>query len=218
VLPTWVVALKSLSPSHAPQLVAAAVVAGVVWLLVPDQRLAVAAFLAQRAIVLILPWPEMSDSYTAVGILAWFAVAVIFTGSVWSARARQGCPTGRSMAPRSFRVNALFRAVAASLTVLLARWLVQTYSSLLPPPLIAFTAIWLITQGVLALLLAGSGLGVGLGVLTFADGCRTFYGLAQPNLWIWAVWSIGDILAAWAAAHLLYAEAIASRCLLQEPP
>ncbi len=218
MLPAWVTELKSLSPAYAPQLVTAAVVAGVIWLLVPDQRLAAAAFLAQRAIVLILPWPETSDSHAAVGVVAWFAITIIFTGSTWSATARHAGHTGHSTPLRSFRLNALSRAVVASLGVLLARWCVQTYPSYLPPPLVAFTAIWLIIQGMLALLLAGSGLGVGLGALTFADGCRTFYGLAQPNLWMWAVWSIGDILVAWAAAHLLYAEAVAVPLQSQEPP
>jgi hypothetical protein len=84
--------------------------------------------------------------------------------------------------------------------------------------MIAFTAVWLVAVGVLALLLARSGLGVGLGVLTFADGCRTMYGLAQPNLSIWAIWNIGDALVALAASHLQCAETIASQCPLQEPP
>ena len=216
--PTWVSTLESLSSSHAPQLVTALVIVGVVWLVVPDRRLAVAAFLAQRAIAFVLPWPAISDSQAAVSILAWLAVVIILTGAAWRVKRSHSGQAGDPIAPKPFHLNSPFRALAASLTLLLARWLVQTYASRLPPPMIAFTAVWLVAVGVLALLLARSGLGVGLGVLTFADGCRTMYGLAQPNLSIWAIWNIGDALVALAASHLQRAETIASQRPLQEPP
>lgn len=214
-VPTWVSALRSLSSSHAPQLVTALVIVGVVWLVIPGRRLAVAAFLAQRAIALILPWPSTSDSQAAISMLAWFAVAIILTGTAWCAKTSDADQVGDPNGPKLFHTNLPFRALAASLTLLLARWLAQTYASRLPPPLIAFTSVWLVAMGLLALLLAGSGMGVGLGALTFADGCRVLYTLAQPSLPVWAIWNIGDTLVALAASHLESAEAIASHRSMQ---
>lgn len=216
MVPTWVSALRSLSSSHAPQLVTALVIVGVIWLVIPDRRLAVAAFLAQRAIALILPWSPTSDSQVAVSMLAWFAVAIILTGAAWCAKTLDADQAGNPIRPKLFHANLSFRALAASLALLLARWLVQTYACRLPPPLIAFTSVWLVAMGLLALLLARRGLGVGLGVLTFADGCRMLYALAQPNLSVWAIWNIGDALVALAASHLESAGTIASHLPMQE--
>ncbi len=215
-MPTWVSTLRSLSSAHAPQLVTALVIVGVIWLVIPGRRLAVAAFLAQRAIALILPWPPISDSQAAISMLAWFAVAIILTGTAWCAKTSDADQAGDPTRLKLFHTNFPFRALAASLTLLLVRWLVQTYASRLPPPLIAFTSVWLVAMGLLALLLARSGMGVGLGVLTFADGCRVLYTLAQPNLSIWAIWNMGDALVALAACHLESAGTIASHRPMQE--
>lgn len=208
MLPTWLRVLETLSSSHAPQLVVGLVSCGVILLTASDHRLAVLAFLVQRSIVVVLLWPTLGTSLGITNLIALIAVAMV-SGGTECCYLRWARTNGTRNANPPFGVSIPFRALAASLGVLVAYGFAQAYAFNRLPPLVAFASIWLMTMSLLAFLLSSSALGMGLGTLTFADGCRILYALGQPNLLVWGLWSVCDVLVALGAAYLRSAEAAA---------
>jgi hypothetical protein len=208
---TWLRMLPSLSFSSAPQLVACLVVLGAALLTVADRRLAVLAFLLLRATVLILLWPAIRGVMGAVSAATLLAIAIICTMSECRLRqarfSEEAHPTGRS----AFLMTPLFRALAASLGMLLAHGFVEAYARDLAPLAVMLTSAWLVVLGMLALLLSSSGLGTAMGVVALADGCRILYALSRPGAWAWALWNVCDVIIVLAGAHLSRAETMAAK-------
>lgn len=201
MLSSWLRALEPLSSSHAPQLMLALVICGATSLVLSNHRLAILAFLVQRLIVIVLLWPAIGANMGVTNLIAVLALVLVGGGTEWSLRSRNahGAPHAWR---QPFAMSAPFRALAAALALLVAYGSGRTYSFPWLPQTMAFVAVWLIALSLLSLLLAGSGLGTGLGVLGFADGCRVLYALSQPNLLVWGLWSACDVLVALAAAYL----------------
>lgn len=206
MLPT----LLSLSSFHAPQLVAGLVVCGAVLLIVSDHRLAILAFFVQRLIVVTLLWAIIEAPLRVMSIIALAAIALVCHITEWRLRRAEIREPLHAHQARPSLTSPPFRALAAALGLLVAYGLVQTCNLALPLPMVAFTVGWLVVNGLLILSLAGSGLRTGLGVLTFADGCRILYALWQPSLLVWGLWSVCDVLVALAACHLRSAEVAAA--------
>lgn len=209
MLSSWLRALEPLSSSHAPQLTLALVICGATSLVLSDHRLALLAFLVQRLIVIVLLWPAIGVSMGLTNLIAALALVLVGGGTEWGLRRRNARRASHAWRQQPFAMSAPFRALAAALVLLVAYGSVQTYSFPWLPQTMAFVTVWLIALSLLSLLLAGSGLGTGLGVLGFADGCRVLYALSQPNLLVWGLWSACDVLVALAAAYLRSAGAAA---------
>lgn len=184
--------LLSSSVSYAPQLVVGLVICGIAALTISNLPLATTAFLVQRLMVITLLWPSLKTPLRTINLITLGAIAAIYYITEWHRRSDRS---------RSSFPNPLFKALTAALGLLLARGLVQTW--LTPSlPMVAFTVSWLIIAGLLIILLTDGALRTGLGILTFADGCRVLYALWEPSPLVWALWSIGDVLVALAASHL----------------
>jgi hypothetical protein len=204
---TWLRMLPLLSSSSAPQLTVCLMVLGALHLTVSDRRLAVLAFLLLRTAVLMLLWPATRGAMGTVSAAAHLAIATICaTSECRMGDARNGAaarPTRRA----PFLMTAPFRALAASLGLLLAHGFVETFARDLAPQTVALTSSWLAVLGMLALLLSGSGLGTAMGVVVLADGFRILYAVSQPSGWAWALWTACDVLIVLAGARLSRVEA-----------
>lgn len=197
--------------SHAPQLVAGLAICGAMLLIVSDHRLAILAFLVQRSIVIVLLWPAIGIPLAATSVIALIVIVVIYCITEWRWRGVEMSEPAHANRSRPSLTSLPFRALAASLAVLVTYGFVQTYNLNPLPPLVAFTVVWLIINSLFILFVADSALRTGLGILTFADGCRTLYALWQPNLLVWGLWGACDVLVALAASYLRSAEVIAAK-------
>jgi hypothetical protein len=202
MLPTLLPGLKSLSTSRAPQLIVGLAVCGILLLTVSDHRLAIPAFLAQRLIVVGLLWTTIQLPLGSTSIVASIAIVLIF--AVTELRLLVAGPRESAQAHR--RKPSLtglpFGALTAALGLIMTYGLVRVFALHLLPFVVAFPVVLLIVNSFLTVLLADSALRTGMGLLTFADGCRILYALWQPNLLVWGIWSACDVLVALAASHL----------------
>ncbi len=206
--------LGPLSSLHAPQLVASLVISGIALLVMSDRGLASVAFLLQRLLVLVLLWPALGAPLGVVSVVAFAAIGLACVGSEWRLR-RAGLIDG-AQGNRPSAARASFRALAALLGGLVSYAVVQMCAPDLLPHMVTFTVVWLVVVSLLALLLAGSALSIGLGVLTFADGCRIAYALWQPSVLVWGLWNVCDVLVVLAASLLKRAEMAAVRGRTEE--
>jgi hypothetical protein len=200
--PTLLHELESLSSSHAPQLVVSLALCGIVLLIVPDDRLAILAFLAQRLVVIGLLWSTIQLPLGSTSIVASIAIVLIYAVAelrLLLVGAKQRRQAGRG---RPATTSLPFRALAATLGLLFTYGLVRVYAPGFFPPIVAYPVVLLTVNSFLIVLLANSALRTGMGILTFASGCRILYALWQPNLLVWGLWNACDVLVALAASHL----------------
>jgi hypothetical protein len=200
--------LDSLAAARALQLITGLVVCGATLLMASDHRLTLAAFLAQRSIIFILLWPTLGIRLDLVNVIAFFAIALVLYGTEWRLRCTRIGEQADTGWGQPFRMSLSFRALAAALGLLVAYGAVQTYIIKLLPPIVGFATAWLFVVSLLSLLLASGGLGAGLGALTFADACRILYALGQPNLLVWGLWNVCDVLLALGTSYLHSAGAV----------
>ena len=208
---TWLRALPLLSASSAPQLTACLVILGVVLLTVADRRLAVLAFLLLRTAALLLLWPAIRGAMGAVSAASHVAIALICATTECRLRPVRDRAAPRPSGHAAFLMTPPFRALAASLGLLVAHGIVQTYALDLAPQTVALAMSWLAALGMLALLLSNSGLGTAMGVVVLADGFRILYAVSQPSEWAWALWTVCDVLIVLAGARLSRVEAVAGQ-------
>jgi len=211
---TWLRALPI--SSSAPQLTASLVVLGVVLLTAADRRLAVLAFVMLRIVVLIILRPVLPGAMGAASAASHLAIVMVCAMPVLRARQASGAVATRPARDAAFLMTPPFRALAASIGLLLAHGFVQTYASDLAPLAVVVASSWLVALGMLALLLSASGLGTAMGVVVLADACRLMYALSQPDVWVWATWSACDLLIVLAGAHLSRIEAVARQNSAEE--
>lgn len=210
--------LELLSSSHAPQLILGLIACGVVLLTCADEAISILAFLVQRLITLTLLWPAIAPSWAITNVVAFVAVALVWGSSALSWQRKRLSQDTDSDSGRRLLLNTPFRLLATVLAILVSYGVTQIYASQRTPYAIAFTTIWIIVISLLTLLFSRDSLGVGLGVLTCADGCRVWYALSQPQLLVWGLWSICDILVALGAVYLRNAEISANSTTSEKLP
>ena len=202
--------LEFYSSHRAPQLLTGLAICGFLLILLPDDRLAILAFLAQRLVALALLWSAIQVPLGTTSIIASTAVAVIYAVTelrLFLAARRKALPDGRGAG----RMSLPFGALAAALGLLVTYGALQTWVGDLLPMVVAFPAILLTVNGFLVLLLASNAGRTGLGILTLVDACRVLYALWQPNLLVWGLWSACDVLVAVSASHLHSAQVASLR-------
>lgn len=197
--------LEFFSSYRAPQLLIGLAVCGFLLILLPDDRPAILAFLAQRLMALALLWSAVPVPLGTTSVIASTAIAVIYVVTelrLFLAARGKALADGRGAA----RISLPFGALAAALGQLVTYGALHTWVADLLPVVVAFPAILLAVNGFLVLLLANNAGRIGLGILTFSDACRVLYALWQPNLLVWGLWSACDVLVALSASHLHSAE------------
>jgi hypothetical protein len=202
MLPTLLGELECLSSSRAPQLVVGLAICGIVLLIVSDHRVAIPVFLVQRLMVIALLWSAIQLPLGSTSIVASMAIVLIYT--VTELRFLYARMKGRAQADggRPPPTSLPFRALVAALGLLVTYGLVRVYGFNLLPPIVAFPVVLLTVNSFLIALTADNALWTGLGILTFADGCRILYALWQPSVLVWGLWGACDVLVALAASHL----------------
>jgi hypothetical protein len=201
--------LEPLAASRALHLVVGLYGSGALLLLSPDDRLLVPLFLLQRGIVIVLLWSNIGVPLVAVSTTASVAIGLIYLITAWGLH-RHAAPAIAQATRRAQPLTYLpLRALAVALALLLTHGLVQRYAPSLLPPLVTWSAVWLLTEFCFALLLAPTPLHAGLAVLAFADAGRILYALTRPDPLVWGVWASCDVLVALAAAHLRTVEVAA---------
>lgn len=202
MLPTLLDELEFLSSSRAPQLVVGLAICGILLLIVSDHRVAIPVFLVQRLIVIALLWSAVQLPLGSTSIVASAAIFLIYAGTeLRFLYARMKGPA-QSEESRPSPTSLPFRALVAALGLLVTYGLVRVYALDLLPPVVAFPVVLLTVNSFLIALLAETALWTGLGILTFADGCRILYALWQPHTLVWGLWGACDVLVALAASHL----------------
>jgi hypothetical protein len=200
--PTLLHGLESLSSSRAPQLVVSLALCGIVLLIVPDHRLAILAFLVQRLIVIGMLWSTIQMPLGSTSIVASIAIVLIYAVTELRLLLVGAKQTAQADWGRLSPTSLPFRALAATLGLLVTYGLVRMYAPRLLPSIVAYPVVLLTVNSFLIVLLASSALRTGMGILTFASSCRILYALWQPNLLVWGLWNACDVLVALAASHL----------------
>jgi len=198
VSPALLDRLEFLSSQCVPQLIAGLMVCEAVLLIVSSHHMAILVFLVQRSILTILLWPTIGPLLARMNAVALGAVALIYCVTLW--RLRHATKEGAKSAGPLGSVP--FRLVAACLGMLLLHGLVWTYSSDALPFSITLAAVSLILNGLLIILVGGSGQRAGLGVLVLADVGRLLYAFSRPDALVWGLWNACDVVVGLAASYL----------------
>jgi hypothetical protein len=163
---------------------------------------AIPVFLVQRLIVIALLWSAIQLPLGSTSIVASVAIVLIYAVTELRLLRARMKETAQADGSRPSRASLPFRALVAALGLLVTYGLVRVYGLNLLPPIVAFPVVLLTVNSFLIALIADNALWTGLGILTFADGCRILYALWQPGVLVWGLWGACDVLVALAASHL----------------
>jgi hypothetical protein len=206
MLPKLLGELELLSSSRAPQLVVGLAVCGIVLLIISDHRLAIPVFFVQRSIVIALLWSAIELPLGSTSIVAAIAIVLIYAVTELRFLYARMKGTAQADGSRPSPTSLPVRALVAALGLLVTYGLVRVYGLNLMPPIVAFPVVLLTVNSFLVTLIADNALWTGMGILTFADGCRILYALWQPGVLVWGLWGACDVLVALAASHLYNTE------------
>jgi hypothetical protein len=187
--------------------------------LVRDWRVSLLALLGQYVvtgyILSRLVLPELALIKILIGALICPMLYLAARQSGWnllssqratgrSIRAGHGDSTGNYV----FRVNLAFRVLAATLMLMLAVVLNQTYPLPMIPPDVGLGCYWLILIGILILMLTEEPLKGGLGLLTLLTGFDLLYAPLERSLVVAWLWAVVSLLLALAIAFLAVAKGV----------
>lgn len=186
---------------------------GALIILVRDWRITLLTLLSQYVLAGVilsrLVLPEIALIKVLIGALICPMLYLAARQSGWglfslpdvlSRLPRAGYPDQAE--PMVFRVGLAFRVFAATLVLVLAVVISQTYPLPAIPPDVGLGCTWLILAGLLVLMLTEEPLKAGPGLLTVITGFELLYTPIEPSLIVVLLWAVINLLLAVAIAYL----------------
>ena len=195
--------LATLSPT---QLGAGLAITAAVVSIVIDWRLAMFGMLTQYLFLSLLLNTELPGGLAMVKLVAGYMACLIL---YWTARrveqALQSIPDGRAwfMANRAiYPMGLRFRILALLFVILVLMPLPELLSFVAFSPTFLVPSLWLMTMGLLTIILTRDPLKTGMGLLTFQNGIELLYSLVDPGVVVMGLLGVGTILVGLVVSYL----------------
>jgi hypothetical protein len=193
--------LRLLSTSCTPQLLVALVVCGTALFVSGRTALDAVAFAAERMVVIALVAPLAGLALTSLSWVAWAAMLLMMALSVlrlYLCRRRTMMP-----APIAWpRPPLIVRALVAATAIWASQALVERAQFLRLPTGVVWATSWLLVSALLRWLLWRNPEHAGWSGVILSDAGRMLYALWQPDVWVWGLWSICDVVVLLVALYL----------------
>ncbi len=185
-----------------------AITAAVVSIVI-EWRLAMFSMLTQYLFLALLLNTELPGGLAMVKLVAGYMSCLIL---YWTARqvelALQTIPDGRAWFVSNrdiYPMGLPFRILTLLFVILVLMPLPDYLSFITFPPTFFVPSLWLLTMGLLTIILTRDPLKTGMGLLTFQNGIELLYSLVDPSLIVIGLLGIGTILVGLVASYLAVA-------------
>ena len=185
-----------------------AITAAVVSIVI-EWRLAMFSMLTQYLFLSLLLNTELPGGLAMVKLVAGYMGCLIL---YWTARqvelALQTIPDGRAWFVTNRAIYPMglpFRILTLLFVILVLMPLPEYLSFIAFPPAFLVPSLWLVTMGLLTIILTRDPLKTGMGLLTFQNGIELLYSLVDPGVVVIGLLGICTILVGLVASYLAIA-------------